>query len=441
MAKKKLDEIHDDLFGQDTEQETQETTKKSKVKNKEEDLSDIDNIDMDKIIALQNKEYKSLTKKLESHVISQAETPPLHTGIPMKDIALGGGIPSKRMTYMWGPSGTGKTTMAFEIAYHNFLRFVYTKKIDDWKFIFLDSEEGESKPWLDRIGIRLPYRYDVPDSIEAIKGYLTDLKKEYSDKQILLIWDSVSATGTANPTGRADVARPVTDLFRNIKLTELEMTLLTINQHREKQDQYAAAVPPGGNQLRHKSHLTWVSPSFAKSEFWKNKKYGRSVLFRTQKARDSFNDVDYRLEMNYFSGFDSVMSLLAMAINSLKILKRKDAGAYAFEIGDEFQFAVEEEKKKTIYNVSKKELIDFDLEGEKHFENFKEIYNFFFDQASDKHWRFILRYFAYQLFYPYFMFEKEKFWEFFIALIQNVESYYFSNWNLFLKTVPTRLSV
>ena len=397
-------------------------------------------IDINTIIAKQNKEFSSVVGKLEGYVIKQGDTPILHTGIPVLDIAIGGGIPSKRMSYFWGSSGTGKTTLAFEIAYHNFLRLAYTKQADKWRFIFLDAEEGESTRWLSRIGINLPYKRDVPDNIEDLEHYLTDLKKAFAWQELMVIWDSVSATSPKAVTGRADIARAVSTLLNHIKLSELDISFLVINQHREKQDQYAPATPPGGNFLRHKSHLTLHAPSIAKSDFWKDKKNGRSIMWRTQKTRDSFNDVDFRMEMTYFSGYDSILTLIAIMNKELKILKRR-VDEFTLEVDkDELSFKTGDKDAKQEFTVPYADIADFDCPTMK-IEGFKDLYNFFLDPASLPYWKFACRYFAYQTFRPYFVFNDAQFTPFFEGIVQNLEDYYFGNWNLFVKTIPTKINL
>jgi RecA/RadA recombinase len=395
-------------------------------------------VDIEAIIAKQHKEFNAMMGKLENFVVKASETPILHTGIPTLDICLGGGIPSKRMSYFWGTSGTGKTTLCFEIAYHNFLRLAYSGKANDWRFVFLDAEEGESKKWLQRIGINLPYKYDVPTSIEDIEQYLESLKKEFPGQELCVIWDSVSATSPKSITGRADISRAVSSLLNHIKLTDLDITFLVINQHREKQDQYAPPLPPGGNFLRHKSHLTMHAPSVAKSDFWKDKKNGRSILWKTQKTRDSFNDVELRLEMTYFSGFDAVLSMISTMNKDLKMLKKR-VDSFTLSIDEDLAFKTGEKEAKQEFEVAYKDIADFALPEEKKIEGFQDLYNFLLTPESMPYWKFALRYYAYQVFRPYFVVNVNQFTPFFEALVQNMEEYYFKNWNLFEKTIPTKI--
>lgn len=420
------------------EKETSTDTKKKKKQAQQSEQFDIDSINIDDIITQQQKEFTSVVKKLEDFVVKQGSTPVLHTGIPTLDICLGGGIPSKRMTYLWGGSLTGKTTLCFEIAHHNFLRLAYTGLADTWRFVFLDAEEGESKKWITRIGTNFPYKYDVPENIEDLEPYLRNLKKEFSGQELFVIWDSVSATRPKSITGRADIARATTQLLNHIKLTELEITLMTINQQREKQEQYAPSIPPAGNALRHKSHLTLHSPSIAKSDFWKDKRNGRSILWRTQKARDSFNDIDFRMEMTYFSGFDAVLTFLYVLWKEQKVIKRR-VDTFTISVDDELKFVSGDKDNKTEYIVNKKDLADFDIK-EKEIEGLQNLYEFFFTEEAEPYWRFGLRYFAYQTFKPYFLYQDDKFTEFLGMITADIEKYYLSNWKLFIKTMPTRMT-
>lgn len=397
-----------------------------------------DDIDINKIIEKQNKEFESVVSKVADYVVKTGDTPIIHTGIPTLDICLGGGIPSKRMSYFWGSSGTGKTTLCFEIAYHNFLRLAYSRNTDAWRFVFLDAEEGESKKWLQRIGINLPYKYDVPDNIEDLEGYLKELKKSFPGKELFVIWDSVSATKPKSVTGRADIARAVSSLLNHIKLTELGITFLVVNQYREKQEQYAPPVPPGGNFLRHKSHLTLCAPSTAKSPFWKDKKNGRSILWKTQKTRDSFNDVDFRLEMTYFSGFDTVLTMISTMRDELKIMGKR-VEKYTINIDEpQLTFKTGDKDNKEEYVVDVKDLVDFDIKSIE-IDGVQNLYNFFLTEESLPYWKFGLRYYAYQTFRPYFAMNQSEFPKFWQSLVENIENYYFSNWNLFEKTIPTRI--
>ena len=421
-------------------QSVDDVQRTSPLAGPDDSVLNMDDIDISSIIARQQKEYDSVMGKVENYVIKVGEhTPILHTGIPTMDICLGGGIPSQRMNYFWGMTGTGKTTLCFEIAYHNFLRNAYTGNSEKWRYVFVDAEEGQSKNWLNRIKINFPYKYDIPSTIEDLEPYLTDLKKEFPKQELFVIWDSVSTTQPKMITGRADIARAVSTLLNHISLTELGITFLVINQQREKQEQYAPPVPPGGHFLRHKSHLTMHAPSYAKSEFWSDKKNGRSILWKTQKTRDSFNDVEFRLEMTYFSGFDAILSFIYNLHKDLKILKKR-SDKYTLGVDEELSFKSGDKDSKQEYTVDFKTLADFDVPT-KSIEGFVDLYNFFMDIESLPYWKFGLRYYAYQIFRPYFVYNDDKFTPFFESLITEIENYYFKNWNLFVKTLPTKLEI
>ena len=405
------------------------------------EVDEFANINISAIIAKQTKEYDKVCGKLESFVVDIEEedlpmTPVWHTGLPVMDICVGGGFPQERMSYAWGGTGTGKSTLFLEACHHNFLRNAYLGNPDKYRFVFMDSEEGEAKNWMDRIGVNFPYKYDIPKSIESIGKYLPALRKEFPKQELVVIWDSVAATGTENSTGRADVARPVTDMLRNIKLHDLRITFLVVNQHREKTDQYAPAVPPAGNALRHKSHLTLNAPSVAKSPFWKDKRHGRSVAWKTQKARDGFNDVEFRMEMTYFSGFDVALTMISI-MRDLQILKRR-VDEFTFDIDEELSFKTGDKESKTEYTLLAKDLMEV-IPPVREISGMKDMYNFMFDKESEQYWRFGLRFFAYTMYRPYFVINEDKFRPHFETLMQSIEKYYFDNWNLFVRTIPTRI--
>lgn len=435
MKEKKKDEktlIEDDPINQIY----QETVKE--LSAKKEDKVPI--INFDEIMSKINKEYDDVMKDLRDHVviIDDKPTPVIHTGNPCKDVYIGGGIPQRRMSYVWGISGTGKTTFAFQTASTLFKHSVYKGEPEKWKFWHLDSEEGESKQWLNRIGLKLPYKVLPPETIEDIGDVLLKINKRFPDHENFIIWDSVMGSSPKSITGRGDVARAVSSMMRQVKFNELNITMITINQHREKTDQYAQPEPPGGNHLKHKSHLTLFASSHAKSKFFKNPKQGRTVHWKIQKSRDSFVDVDYRLEMTYMSGFDSILPMIDFLRTSDVCKRRGDI--YKFVVPDELEI-----KTPTVKDVVDDEPMNFIVKdhidcnfNELKFDGFKDVYNFLLSSESYNYWRLGLKMLAYQSFKGYFMGNTDKADIYVKNLVDEIDLFYFKS-NLFDKLIPGKI--
>lgn len=432
---------HNEASNSDAEETPTESTDIVSGNFKQVSAPDISYLSkMDEMINKMNKDFQTSMKGIEDNIIltEDEDTPIIHTGNPCLDVYIGGGIPQRRMTYLWGSSGTGKTSLAFQIGSSLYRHLYFTNKTKDWVYAFIDAEEGESKKWLDRIGLRLPYgKPIIPSTIEDIKPILENLSKKHKGKEIFVIWDSIASTKPKNITGRGDTARSVSALFRDIKFNDLGITMLVINQFREKTDQYKPPEPPGGNHPMHKSHFTLYTKSYSKSKFFtKNPKFGRSVLCKTQKARDSFNDIEFRMEMTYHSGFDAILGFIS-ALKDFGIYEKKN-GPFKLKIDKEFNLVWKDDKviiEEKTYKLE--DLIDHKFEEELRFDKIKDIYNFLLVPESYPYWNLGLRLLINQTFKQYFI-QDDKFMIFNNNLHNHIMNHYFVN-NMFDKLLPTRL--
>lgn len=378
-----------------------------------------------------NKSMDGLYNELSNLSISEESesTKLLKTGNPYLDVALCGGIPSHRMTYLWGVPGSGKTTLSFQIASSLFKRSILAGEKNKYVFFFLDSEEGVAQKWLNRIRLVVPFgKPIIPTSIEDIEQIIRIINNKFSDREIVVIWDSVAATPPKTVTGRGDTARAVSTLLRSLQLSSMNLTFLVINQFREKQDMFSSPEPPGGNFLRHKSHLTLYGKSLSKSKFFtKRPDAARSVLWSVQKARDAFVGVDFRLEMTQFSGFDAILGCI-ISLKELGIIEKK-RGPYKIAIPKYIQMKYVDidgsENEMSIdiddflcENVSSNDEIKFD--------DLKSMYKFFLERESYPYWKVMVKCSAAMMFRSHIFSDND-----FVMHVNNVYSdikdYYFSN--------------
>jgi len=412
------------------------------IENERKEINeDSGTIDFNSILEKMNNELESMYKDVASLSLSDdgEEKHLFKTGNPYLDLVLCGGIPKNRMTYLWGVPGSGKTTLSFQIASSIFRQSVLNGEQDRYIFLFLDSEEGVATEWLKRIKIVLPFQKPIiPNTIEDIPAILDIVKKKFPQKELVVIWDSVAATPPKMVTGRGDTARAVSSMLRDLQFSSLGMTFFVINQYREKQDMFAPPEPPGGNFLRHKSHLTLYGKSLSKSKFFtKRPDAARSVLWTIQKARDAFVGVDFRLEMTQFSGFDAILSNIMM-LKDLGILEKK-RGPYKLSIPKTLVIKYTEidgnEKEETLdmddfmeENVSSSEELKFD--------SLVDLYNFFLTNDSIPFWKVMVKCGAVMMFRQH-IFSDSDYIEFIKRLYNDIKICYFDGTKKLVDVLPT----
>jgi recombination protein RecA len=179
----------------------------------------------------------------------------LSTSILTLDLAIGGGIPKKRIVEIYGQESSGKTSLAL----------VLIREAQKKGFLcsFIDAESSFDPFWAKSIGVDTSTLLVVnPDSFEDALKKLEFLLKKGSD---FIVFDSIPAlptvTESQNEIGDANIAikaRILSSTLARINplIRDSEAIVVFINQIREKVGVYGnPETTPGGRALKYFSSL------------------------------------------------------------------------------------------------------------------------------------------------------------------------------------------
>ena len=179
----------------------------------------------------------------------------LSTSILTLDLAIGGGIPKKRIVEIYGQESSGKTSLSL----------VLIREAQKKGFLcsFIDAESSFDPFWAKAIGVDTSSLLVVsPDSFEDALKKLEFLLKQGSD---FIVFDSIPAlptvTESQNEIGDANIAvkaRILSSTLARINplIRDNEAIVVFINQIREKVGVYGnPETTPGGRALKFFSTL------------------------------------------------------------------------------------------------------------------------------------------------------------------------------------------
>jgi recombination protein RecA len=179
----------------------------------------------------------------------------LSTSILTLDLAIGGGIPKKRVVEIYGQESSGKTSLSL----------VLIREAQKKGFLcsFIDAESSFDPFWAKAIGVDTSSLLVVsPDSFEDALKKLEFLLKQGSD---FIVFDSIPAlptvTESQNEIGDANIAikaRILSSTLARINplIRDNEAIVVFINQIREKVGVYGnPETTPGGRALKFFSSL------------------------------------------------------------------------------------------------------------------------------------------------------------------------------------------
>lgn len=204
-----------------------------------------------------DKKYGAKTVMLSNTVETVDRIP---TGIFPLDLALGGGIPRRRLTMIAGPNGSNKTNICFlTIAQHQ-------RMFPDLHCIFVDLEGTFDPEWTVQFGVDLDRLHVIrPDFAEQAVDMVIELIR--ADDVGLIVLDSLGVMITKkeieNSAEIAAVGGPALLITRFCKKITVELnkaekegrspTVIAINQIRTKIGQMYGdpETVSGGNALLH----------------------------------------------------------------------------------------------------------------------------------------------------------------------------------------------
>jgi recombination protein RecA len=179
----------------------------------------------------------------------------LSTSILTLDLAIGGGIPKRRIVEIYGQESSGKTSLSL----------VLIREAQKKGFLcsFIDAESSFDSFWAKAIGVDTSSLLVVnPDSFEDALKKLEFLLKQGSD---FIVFDSIPALPTVsesqNEIGDANIATKARILSSTLArinplIRDNEAIVVFINQIREKVGVYGnPETTPGGRALKFFSSL------------------------------------------------------------------------------------------------------------------------------------------------------------------------------------------
>lgn len=254
------------------------------------------------------------------------------TGNPLFDAFIGsGGLPKYQMQYLWGKNSIGKSTLALQI-----LASYQKQHGDNCVCLYFDKEESLTKSRLIQMGVDCDkVIIIVPEYIEKVSEIINRIHSKYKKNKLdlFVIWDTLIMTPSKEEVeGYEKIgsqARAMSSLFRLLEFYELNLTMLSLNQHRETIDKFATKEPPSGNAAKHKSFLT-INGVSKKSDIWSDTKdIGRASTLNTVKSKIISPHRKMVFEYTYVYGYDAILTAIRYMWKELKILE-KSKGTFHF---------------------------------------------------------------------------------------------------------------
>jgi len=228
------------------------------------------------------------------------ETEMLPTGFKKLDDAIGGGMPKGKIIEFYGYNGTGKSTLAIQIAAY----FQKSKK----RIAYIDFENALDRKYSERLGLSLAETafFEPKGQEEGMEILRTLCEEGASD---LIIVDSVAAMsptkereGEVGDSNMGIHAKILNQVLRMIApdCNQKGVTVIFINQIRSSYDMFGAKEKTyGGFALGYWSSLRIQF----KVESTKDKTEKRDAILIPVKSRQADPYVECKLELIYGEGF------------------------------------------------------------------------------------------------------------------------------------------
>ena len=279
------------------------------------------------------------------------------SGSIILDKVLGGGYPIKRITEIYGPYSSGKTTMALEAIANCQKRFGKAA-------IFMDYERSFHRGHAESIGVNIDENLYViePDYLEHGEEILQEIFRddEISQEIGIIVFDSVSAMQPKSVVeGEAEsktIGAQARELARFLSkyskwVSKHNICTIVLNQERTniKMSMYEAGpstLSSGGKALQFynsiKVHLkqvsfeefNWTNPLTGKSEKKKKTSLIRATCMKN-KVAEPFLRGD--IVMTFGKGVDDGMAIINIALADGKIEQNKAMYTFTDSTGEEMR--------------------------------------------------------------------------------------------------------
>jgi len=254
----------------------------------------------------------------------------ISTGIPSLDLILDGGIPKGRITEMYGPESSGKTTLCMQIISE------CQKKTKGQNVGFLDVEQAFDETYAHTLNID-------PNRLYFSRPGSGELTFKMIEKLLDLNLDLIVIDSVANMTPMSEIngefgdatmgamARMIGQGLRKItaKVSKKNTAIIFINQLRAKIGGYGnPETTTGGNSLKFYSSLRLDVRRKGKLEKGSGvtkEVIGQTIQVRIMKNKCGIAFKEAEFDLMYGQGISVFGNLLETAVNA-GVIER--AGAY-----------------------------------------------------------------------------------------------------------------
>lgn len=167
----------------------------------------------------------------------------MSTGCLPLDAILGGGLPTGRITEIYGDQSSGKSLIAAQVA--------AVAQQEGHIVLYIDTESAVSIDIVKQVGVDIDnIIYALPETIDGDEGVfqlientIIETKNHFPEKLLLVVWDTIAATSTQkemeNKYGKATMGQHallISQGFRKLRpyISKNRVCFLTINQTRKK---------------------------------------------------------------------------------------------------------------------------------------------------------------------------------------------------------------
>lgn len=261
------------------------------------------------------------------------DIPRISTGSIVVDSIIGGGLPVGRITEIFGPYSSGKTTFA--------LTSIANVQKNGGSALFIDLESSLDPRWAKRLGVDL-------DSLIVVSPDLGSEALDLLSKAVtmnafdIIVFDSIGAliadgvyTDGTDHSGMGEVARMLSTMVppiaQNAKKTQT--TVVFINQLRANLGGYGAAeTTRGGKAVPYAASLRLrVSRQGKKGQIVEDgKTVGVTLSIKVEKNKTAAPDREAETVVNFRRGLDPAVEAFGVGVQ-LGIIEAATIKTYKFQ--------------------------------------------------------------------------------------------------------------
>jgi len=260
------------------------------------------------------------------------DIPRISTGSIVVDSIIGGGLPAGRITEIFGPYSSGKTTFA--------LTSIANVQKQGGSALFIDLESSLDPRWAKRLGVDLESLIVVSPDLGS--EALDLLSKAVAMKAFdIIVFDSIGGlvadgvyTDGTDHSGMGEVARMLSSVVPTIaqKAKKTQTTVVFINQLRANLTGYGASeTTRGGKAVPYAASLRLrVSRQGKKGQIVEDgKTVGVTLSIKVEKNKTAAPDREAETVVNFRRGLDPAVEAFGVGVQ-LGIIEAATIKTYKF---------------------------------------------------------------------------------------------------------------